>query len=102
MQPVDPAQLSSERRMQLATLSGTAQRWGIGALRDRPLDEAVAALHEITRDPLVLGVALGNAMAGVELDGYASYARLVEMFRAAGADEDVAAAHLQWLRGRPR
>lgn len=98
----DPAHLRAEQRLELAKVSGTGQRWAIGPLRDRPLQEAVAAVHADSRDPVVLGVALGAALAGIELDRYASHQRLAELYRAAGADEATAVATLDWHRERAR
>jgi hypothetical protein len=58
-------------------------------------------LWPITRDPVVFGVALGAALANVELDGWSLAQTLVELYRAAGADEQVAAQQLAWHRTRP-
>jgi hypothetical protein len=54
----------------------------------------------VTRDSVVFGVVLGAALATVELDGWSFYNALVELYREAGADEQVAAAELAWQRKR--
>jgi hypothetical protein len=53
------------------------------------------------RDPIVYGVALAAALSNVKLDGWAHAQRLAELYRAAGADEQVAADELEWHRYRP-
>jgi hypothetical protein len=63
-----------------------------------PRIEAVAALHEISTDPAALGVALGRAPATIDIGRHASYQPLAELYRAAGADEQVAAAGLAWQK----
>jgi len=96
------ADLDRHQRIALARISGRVQRLAFGALRDWRLVEKVAALHEETRDRAVLGIALGAAMASVELEGLPNFAAVVELLRAAGADEQVAAAHFEWQRDRLR
>lgn len=91
--------LTARQRMQVAELAGTAGRYALGGDRDRPRDEAVAALHEITADPVVLGHVLGGFLYRVETES-AGHAAAVELLRAAGADEATAAAHLAALRER--
>lgn len=81
----------------LAKLSGAAERWCFGDLKDRPGDVRLAVLLGYSRDPLVWGVILGGALAEVEL-GRSSYERLAEVARAAGADEEAAQMHLAWRR----
>lgn len=85
--------------MQVAEIAGTASRYALGGDRDRPRDEAVAALHEITRDPVVLGHVLGGFFYRVETKS-AGHAAAVELLRAAGADEATAAVHVEALRER--
>lgn len=86
--------------MHVAYLTGVADRYAIGADRDRPRDEAIAALHEITRDPVVLGHAMGGFLhrAATESGGWTAAA---ELLRQAGADEDIGAARRQALSERP-
>jgi hypothetical protein len=96
------ASLTSTQRLQLAKVSGTGQLWCFGAMKDRPRPEAIAAIHEESRDPAVLGIALGAALAAVELDGWVWNERLAELYRAAGADEQIAAVNLEWHRTQRR
>jgi hypothetical protein len=58
-------------------------------------------LWSVTRDPVVFGVALAAALANIGLDGWEHATRLAQLYRAAGADEQVAAAELEWHRHRP-
>jgi hypothetical protein len=92
-------QLPSRRqRLDAAEVSGAVQNLVFGPGRDTPLEEAVAQLHAITRDPAVLGQVLGPYLVHAERS--AVYAPAVQMLRAAGADEDAAAAVAAWLRER--
>lgn len=95
------ADLAQDQRLRLAMISGHGQRLALGTLEHLPSPDAIAQLHAITRDPVVYGVALGAALANVELDGWAHAAALVDLYRAAGADEEVAASCLDWHRDRP-
>ena len=94
----DEADLTAEQQLAVAQVTVAAQGWVTGDRRYPPRGEAVAALHKISTDPAVLGVALGCALAHVELDGMRAYQRLAELYRAAGADERVAAAYLERQR----
>jgi hypothetical protein len=94
------AELDSTQRMALAKVSGAGQLWAFGRLKNRPRDEAVAALRAITRDPVVFGIALGGALHQADAEPWGP--ALVDLFRAAGADEQVAAANLAWHRTRRR
>lgn len=98
MQP-SGSNLDQRRRLELAKISGAGQRWTFGDLRDLPQAEAVAALHTITRDPVLYGLALGGALADLEENPQWGPA-LIELYRACGADEDVAARNLAWQRER--
>ena len=99
VEPLRPSRVPTDVRGDAATLQGTVQRWtSTEELRDRPIEEAVEALRQITTDPIALGVALGRARAFVELDGHDAYRRAVAMLRAAGADEGTGARMLAWLR----
>jgi hypothetical protein len=101
VEPLRPSRLPADVRRNSARLHGTVQRWTTDMLlRDRPVQDAVEALRQITTDPIALGVALGRARAFVELDGHAAYRRAVVILRAAGADEDTARRMLAWLKIR--
>ncbi|MEV4705408.1 hypothetical protein [Actinoplanes sp. NPDC049316] len=52
----------------MAAVTGTGQRWCFGNLSHRPRDQAIAALREETTDPVVLGFAMGSALATLEID----------------------------------
>lgn len=93
---VNIALLPEAQRLVLASLSGVAARWGIGDLRDAPRDQALAAVHEVTRDPQLLGVEAGAAAA----DPKQISGPIVELMRAAGADMQVAAEHEAETRAR--
>ncbi|UQU61383.1 hypothetical protein COUCH_20175 [Couchioplanes caeruleus] len=65
--------------------------------------DALPALRAISRDPVVLGDVLGDylhrVVAGAQAETVAYWPAL-ELLRAAGADEERAAAKAAWLRGR--
>jgi hypothetical protein len=98
MQP-SGSNLDQRRRLALAKIAGAGQRWAFGDWKGRPCAEAVAALHAVTRDPVLYGLALGGAMADLE-EWPQKGPALVELYRACGADEDVADRNLEWQRER--
>lgn len=98
MQP-SGSNLDQRRRLALAKIAGEGQRWAFGDWKDRPRAEAVAALHAITDDPVLYGLALGGALAYRE-EWPNTPPALVELYRSCGADEDVAARNLEWQRER--
>jgi hypothetical protein len=91
--------LTSKQRMASAQISGLADRLTVGVDRDTPRDEAVAEVHAISADPVVLGVVLGGFLHRVDTES-AEWQPAVELLRAAGADEDTAAAVRVWLSAR--
>jgi hypothetical protein len=93
---VDVAHLPRQQRLILASLSGVAARYGVGGLRDRPRDEALAAVWQVTRDPFLLGIEAGTAAA----DPLRVSGPVAELLVAAGADVRVAAEHEGELRAR--
>jgi hypothetical protein len=97
---VEEVTLTAEQRAALERIIGIGQQWTFGNRSDRPREEAIAALHALTRDRAVLGVALGVALAAFEVDGWLSYCKLAELYRAAGADEHIAAVELASQRHR--
>jgi hypothetical protein len=97
---VDEVTLTAERRVALERIMGIGQQWTFGDCSDRPREEAIAALRAVTCDGVVLGVALGVALAAFEFDGWPLYCKLAELYRAAGADEHIAAVELAWQRSR--
>ena len=86
--------------MAAARVIGAAPRLATSGEVSR--EEAVAQLHEITRDPVPLGYALGVFLHRVEVGevGLTSNQPVVDLLRAAGADEDIAAMKLAWVRWR--
>jgi hypothetical protein len=95
--------LTADQRQTLARVVAVGVRWTVGGGSGLSQEDTVAALRQVTHDGVVLGVALGTALAAAELDGWRSYGELAEVYRSAGADEQVAAAELAWRRDhRPR
>lgn len=66
----------------------------------RDLEVAVARLHAITADAVVLGHELGSQLVHAERSR--AYEPAVEMLRAAGADEETAEVKAEWLREQYR
>jgi hypothetical protein len=90
--------LTAEQRLAVERVVGIGVLWTIGARSDMLESDVIAAMHAASRDGVVLGVALGTALAAAELDGWRRYRELAELYRKAGADEQVAAAELAWQR----
>jgi hypothetical protein len=86
-------------RMAVAKISGSASRLSIGRDKDVPRDLAVAELHEISTDKDVLGEVLGDVLYEAKTQ-HPYHLATAELLRAAGADEDVAAAKLAELLER--
>ncbi|MFI7547197.1 hypothetical protein [Actinoplanes sp. NPDC049599] len=97
-----PSRLAKGQRLELAAVSGTGRRWTFGPLKDRPHGDAVAAVRAESTDPVVLGHAMGTALAASELDEEPRAQVLAGLYESAGADLDVAAAVLAWQRERYR
>ena len=83
-------------RLILAELSGVAGRYGHGTDRDKPRAEAIAAVHQVTTDPQLLGIQAGVALA----DPHGISGPTVELLEAAGADMHLAAEHAAEVRAR--
>jgi hypothetical protein len=99
------AGLPRDQGMALAKVTGAAWRYSIGGRRDATRDEALSVVHEITRDPFLLGIALGIARA----DSIGHNGPYLDLLEAAGADLEVAALQeaeeREWLNlhhGGPR
>ncbi|WP_422734982.1 hypothetical protein ACN26Y_28740 [Micromonospora sp. WMMD558] len=84
------------RRIKLAELSGVAGRYGIGASRDRPQEEAIAAVRAVTTDPQLLGIQAGVALS----DPHGISGPIVRLLEASGADMTVAELHAAEVRAR--
>jgi hypothetical protein len=94
------AQLSHAQRMAVASASGHAERmiFGLG----RPVDEhAVDELHAITTDPAVYGMLLGTVLGRMDRRGWEYLQPLADLYRAAGADPEVAERQRQWQVVQP-
>jgi hypothetical protein len=85
--------LPSGKRLTAARVAGAVSRLSAGGA---PVDQAVAELYAISRDPEILGHELGRRL-GEEYDTAANR-RAIEMLRAADADEDVAGPVAEWQR----
>lgn len=93
---VQVPKLAQQQRIALAELSGVAGRYSIGSDREEPRDEALAAIHQVTTDPCLLGIQCGVAMA----DPQGISGPVVELLRAAGADMQTAEQHAAEVRAR--
>ena len=82
--------------MAAAKVIGAAARLAIPGVT---VDDAVAELRAISSDPVALGYALGVFLHLVDTES-TSDQPAVALLRAAGADEDIAAAKLAWMRWR--
>jgi hypothetical protein len=88
--------LPQPQRIVRAELPGVAGRYGNGSDRDRPRDEALAAVRAVTTDARLLGIQAGVAMD----DPHGISGPTVELLKAAGADMQVAAEHAAEVRAR--
>lgn len=80
----------------LARLEGTAARYGYGNRTDASRGEAIAELHAISTDPVLLGLAAGSDLASRH-----EYKRAgADLLREAGADMQVAEASAKEVRER--
>ena len=87
--------LPRRERQVLATLCEVAGRYGIGEDRHAPGAEAIAAVHEVTTNPWLLGIGAGVAMA----DPTGISGPTLRLLEAAGADMRVVAGHAVEVRG---
>jgi hypothetical protein len=89
--------LSRKQRLEVAQVSGTVERMmaTAGPIREHA---AVAIVHAVSRDPLVLGQVLGAYAVRVETEP--RFAAVVELLREAGADEIRAEQVAAWQRWR--
>jgi hypothetical protein len=90
--------LSGVQRMAAARVVSAAARFALGGV-EVSRDDAVAELQAITRDPVALGYALGVFLHRVETESATNQVS-VDALRAAGAEEDIAATKLAWIRWR--
>lgn len=92
-------ELTSAQRMAAAKVSGAVTRLAFGRDSGLPLEQKLAELHRLTRDPVVIGHVLGDCLADVTEVG-SSFQACVDLLRAAGADEAAAVEKVAWRRFR--
>lgn len=88
--------LPATDRLTLAELSGVAGRYSTGQDGQASRVEAIAAIHAVTRDPRLLGIQAGVAMA----DPHGVSGPTIQLLEAAGADMAVAREHAAEVRAR--
>ncbi|GIF08640.1 hypothetical protein [Actinoplanes siamensis] len=93
--PVDG--LDGRQRMELAAVSGHAERMLLALGRPAD-DQAVAELRTLSTDPVVYGVALGNELGAIDHDPdlWGHRRPMADLYRACGADLDVAERQRAW------
>jgi hypothetical protein len=89
---------SPAERLLIAQLSGAVENLIVGVGKRVYAEPAVAQLHEISADPLLLGDVLGTYLAHLEENEF--YDGAVQLLRLAGADEQAAADMLEWQHER--
>lgn len=92
--PVSAPKLTAVQRMQAAHLAGAIQR--IAAEHPTLDAQAMAVIWEITRDPEVLGHALGDCLVNAE--DSPEFQACADLLRACGAEEGAAARKVAWRR----
>lgn len=93
---VRPDKLPRADGIELARVSGVASRYGNGTMRTADRDVALAAVHAVSTDRVLLGIAAGHAL----VDPHGINGAVVDLLRTAGADMEVAAAAEAELRAR--
>jgi hypothetical protein len=86
-----------------AAVVEVVETYAFGARRDAPRDQAKAAVRAVSDDPAVLGEVLGDYLHRVVTGTQAETVRywpVLDLLRAAGADEDVARERASSLRQR--
>ena len=86
------------KRLPAAKVAGSVKRLAWGADKDLPVEAKLADLWEITRDPQILGHAMGPYLA--EEPPTAGGRAAVDLLRAAGADEAQGERNAEWQRWR--
>ena len=90
--------LPKAKRITAASAGGTVARLAQGRDKGLRFDEKLEQLLAETRDPEILGHILGPYLA--EEDPHEGTRAAIELLRAAGADETVAARNAAWQRER--
>jgi hypothetical protein len=94
-------ELDDDQRSQAARIAVMINEFGAGSGPDALPAQALPELRAISRDPVVLGDVLGDYLHRVVVGTQAETMRYwptLELLRAAGADEQRAAAKALWLR----
>jgi hypothetical protein len=86
------------KRIPAARVSGSVVRLAWGGGKDLPLEVKLSELWAITRDPQILGHAMGPYLA--EEPATAGGRAVLDLLRAAGADEAEGERNAQWQRWR--
>lgn len=86
------------KRIPAARVSGSAVSLAWGRGKDLPLDVKLAELWAITRDPQILGHTMGPYLA--EEPATEGGRAVLDLLRAAGADEAAGELNAQWQRWR--
>ncbi len=94
-------ELDEDQRSQATRIAILIDQYGAGSGPIAFPDEALPALRAISHEPVVLGDVLGDYLHRVVVGTQAETIRYwptLELLRAAGADEQRAAAKALWLR----
>lgn len=102
MPDVPKPALTGRQNMEVAHLGAAAERRAFGNLADQDHEQSFADLLEISRDPVVWGVVLGNVLADIEFKLGARKTVIIEWAGRAGVDEAAAQQQLAWRRAQPR
>jgi len=94
-------QLTKQQNMEVAHLGAAAERRAFGNLAGQDDEQSLRELLEISRDPIVWGVMLGDELADLELRLGSLKARIVDWARQVGADEETARQQLAWRLAQP-
>jgi hypothetical protein len=89
-------QRTGAERLRIAELTGAVEHLIVGADKRAYAEPAVARLHAISADPLLLGDVLGVYLGRLEESD--AYTGAVQLLRLAGADEQAATDMLEWQR----
>jgi hypothetical protein len=94
-------ELDGDQRSEAARVAAVIDQYGADSGQDALYTQALPALRETSHDPVVLGDVLGDYLHRVVVGAQADTIRYwptLELLRAAGADEQRAAAKATWLR----
>lgn len=92
----DLHRLKPRDSIKVAQLIGVAARWSFGNRDTAPRAEAIAAVHAVSDDPVLLGIAAGHHLASPHPHQHAG----AELLRDAGADMAIAEERAAAIRSR--